>query len=145
MKTNKNLYLDQLNNWVRAADSSHDALKHFNYRYECNPQWFKKPLLSSVVNVVSPFNPDKEILTSDDFNEYVECVLDIWLMGLSPYTHPQYCREINDDDPEEAKSFMYTNKGAAMIERAMNRFAKIGRKYFDEFCIEIKTSMYNEY
>lgn len=144
MKTNKNLYLDQLNNWVRAETSPHEALKYFTDRYMCNPEWFKKPMLCSIVNIVSPFNPDKEILTAEDFNEYVEWKLDEWLMDMSVYKYPQFCREIEDDDPDEP-TFIYTKKGQDMIERAIGRFSKIAERYFDEFCIEIKTRMYNEY
>lgn len=89
----------------------------------------------------------------DDANAYnlvCEDILNDWIEDFTE--RDGLTREPTDDDRENfgcmceyveectCIGFMYTQKGMAMYDRAINRMKKIGMKYFDESELEIAAS-----
>lgn len=89
---------------------------------------------------------NKKIEDADDFSDYCEYILDNFCCSLEG--DDRYVRPLNDEEKELYSSeyptttFIYKNKGSAIVERYMSRLFKIGIRYFDEFDFQIKTSWF---
>lgn len=88
----------------------------------------------------------KDITTVDDFNDYCEDTLSYFCEDL--VGDDRYTRDLTDDerdlysDEYPTLCFMYTKKGAELIERFKDRLYKVGCKYFYDKDLDINTYMF---
>jgi len=84
-----------------------------------------------------------EIKTADDYNNVVDDLLTDWLDNFA--NKEGLTREPNEEDfddfgGDDVVSWIYTQKGMELYDRACSKLFKLGLKYFDERDLDIKSS-----
>lgn len=141
------LYKDKKSTWTVAKESKEEALQYFIGRHN-SLTWNLTDFASSledIEEVQTPFNPKKRIADQYEYVEYCCELLDEWLSDIHKYKG--YTRDVNEDDlyDDVAPQFMYTNKGSALVERAISGLYRLGEKHYGDLDDEIKSNYFIEY
>jgi len=148
MSKNK-LYTDN-SGWVRCLNSKEAALEYFK---ECAArynqyQWHVDfaTTIDEIKEVETPFKAEKAIYNGESYSEYCSDLLDNWLE--SACKDPRYVRPVREYDEchgEDNVSFVYTNAGTRLVERALTRLNAVGYHHYDCLDTEISSSLYREF
>lgn len=137
----KKLFTDN-SGWVRSFETKEQAFEYFSSLKE---KWGNLGFaedISEVKELATSFKAEKEIHDDESFSQYCSEFLDCWLEDMSK--DARYVRPVREDDcVEDNISFMYTDKGSRMVERAVSRLTKVGYRHgFDD--VSIGSSYYEE-
>lgn len=145
------LYIDKKSTWTVAAENKEKALQHFVDRQN-TLTWNLTEFASTLEDIEEvypcPFNPKKRIADQYEYVEYCCDLLDNWLSDIDKY--PGYTRPVDEendyyDDDNNPPKFMYTDRGSALVERAISRLYRLGEKHYGDLEDEINSNYFIEY
>lgn len=138
------LFRDKLSGWTHPAETKEKAFAYFSNLTKVSLFISFAGSIEDVEEVETPFNPLKEIDDGETYVEHCEVLLDSWLERIS--TDRRYTRPVTEQDEieDENADFLYTDKGSAMVERAISRLTRLGEKHFGPLEYSITSPYYKD-